>query len=110
MKFMRKVSEATEVPGLEREIWRRLPRYGVGVTVVPALVSGLNRLFPPGGTPLEISKYTFWLDALSIATVITGWTAVLTVGIGCWVVAVMKGPTYEADSYPLNDASKPDPD
>jgi len=33
--------------------------------------------------------------------------AVATVAIGCWVVAVMKGPVQRADAYPV-DAARED--
>ena len=30
------------------------------------------------------------------------WSLVLTVAFGCWVTAVMKGPRYTADSFPVD--------
>jgi hypothetical protein len=32
---------------------------------------------------------------------------VVTVGIGCVIVMVMKGPNYEADSYPISHSDAP---
>ena len=61
-------------------------------------------------TAQAVAKHLYWVDALAIGAVMTVWTAVLTVAIGCWVVMVMKGPHYAADSYPLNDAPRPRPD
>ena len=88
----------------------KLPMYGLGATVVPLLVAGLMRRFPPEGTALEIQKHIYIVDAILIGLVMTAWTAVLTVAIGCCVVMVMKGPHYVADSYPINDAPRPDPE
>ena len=90
---------------------RKLPLYGLGGTVVPALIALLNRWFPIAGSAQEIAKREVLVDALAIGAVLTVWTAVLTVAIGCVVVIVMKGPHYKADSYPIDDApDRPDPD
>ena len=106
MQF-RKVSDRREPPGLERTVFRKLPVWWLGGTVVPALVAALGRIYPPDGTEQSVAKHLYWVDALAIGAVMTVWTAVLTVAIGCWVVMVMKGPHYAADSYPLNDAPRP---
>jgi hypothetical protein len=42
-----------------------------------------------------------------IAVLIFHWTMVITVGIGCIIVMVMKGPNYQADSYPLSHSDAP---
>lgn len=92
---------------MERTILRKLPLWWLGSTVVPALVALFSRLLPPEGTAQAVAKHIFWIDALAIGSVMTAWTAVLTIAIGCVVVVVMKGPHYEADSYPLNDSPRP---
>ena len=43
----------------------------------------------------------------AVATVITAWTAIFTIAIGCVIVALMKGPAYVADRYDLIDADEP---
>ena len=35
------------------------------------------------------------------------WTMVLTLGIGCVIVIVMKGPGYVADGYLVSHSDKP---
>jgi hypothetical protein len=42
-----------------------------------------------------------------IAVLIFHWTMVVTVGIGCVIVMVMKGPSYHADSYPISHSDAP---
>jgi ABC-type Fe3+ transport system permease subunit len=106
----RKVRESREPPGLERVILGRLPVWWLGSTVVPVLIAVFNHWYPLAGTVEEIAKREFLINALCIGAVITAWTAVLTVAIGCIVVIVMKGPHYAADSYPVEHASRPDPD
>lgn len=110
MPWFRKVRESREPPGLERDILRRLPTWGIGGTVVPGLVALFNRYLPRDVASTDLARELFIVDALAIGAVITVWTAVLTIAIGCYVVVVMKGPHYEADSYPVNDSSRPDPD
>ena len=108
-KFVRKVADAREPPGMERVLLRRLPMWAAGGTMVPVLCALLNRWFPIAGTSEEVIKREVLVDALAIGAVVTVWTAVLTVAIGCIVVVVMKGPHYVADSYPIDDApDKPD--
>ena len=95
-----------EPPGLEWRIWKKLPILLLGGTAVPLFAYALAYVFPsPGAEPLE--KYLTFVGIVAVASVITVWTAVFTVGIGCFVVRVMKGPAYVADQYPLIDADHP---
>ena len=103
MKFFRKVRERREPPGLERTILLKLPLAAVGSTVVPLMIIGLNRWWPTAVVAADAAKRSRMLDYFALGIGITAWTAVLTVGIGCWVVEVMKGPHYEADSYEIDD-------
>lgn len=51
-----------------------------------------------------------WLQIVNYATlgaIIFHWTMVLTVGIGCFTIMVMKGPGYVADGYNLSHSDKP---
>ena len=108
MKLFRKLDNHREPPGLERVVLKKLPIYLAGGTAVPLLVTILGRLFPPEGSVLEINKQTHIIDYIAIGAVFTVWTAALTVAIGCLVVIVMKGPTYVADSYYMEDPDHPD--
>jgi len=107
MLNIRKVSDRREPPGLERTILRKLPMWCLGGTLVPGLVALMNHWLPAAGLPQEVAKRQFIVDALCYGTVFTVWTAVFTVAIGCYVVAVMKGPHYAADSYPVEHANRP---
>ena len=108
MKFLNRLPNSRkEPPGLEREILRKLPKYLAGGTLVPIFVSIATRLFPPTGTAPEIAKHLVTVDIYAIAAVITVWTAVFTVAIGCVVVVLMKGPGYVADAYDLVDFEHP---
>ncbi len=97
----------TEPPGMERAIWLRLPRALIAVTIVPILFVVLVNLFPPEGNSEIVNKHLKFADIMAISLAVTGWTAVLTLALGCFVVRVMKGPAYVADRYDLIDSNRP---
>ncbi len=76
-------------------------------TAMPVLLAVLARLTINEGTPGEIAKQIKSIDIFCIASLITVWTAVLTVAIGCVVVFIMKGPAYAADSYEVSHSDRP---
>ena len=47
------------------------------------------------------------VDIYCVSLIVLHWTVVFTVGIGAFIVMVMKGPAYVADAYPLSDAERP---
>lgn len=95
-----------EPPGLEQRIWKKLPLFFLAGTTIPLIAYAYAHLFPAPGS-LSEEKYLNLVGILVTATIVTAWTAVFTVGIGCFVVRVMKGPGYVADQYPLIDADEP---
>ena len=54
-----------------------------------------------------MAKQLLMTEIFAWSLAITGWTAVLTLAIGCAIVWVMKGPGYVADAYALSDADRP---
>jgi len=96
--------------GWEWALWKRLPLITLAGTIVPALVGLLAALWwpespwrPDGSWAPGFLQLTFALVGL----VILHWTLVLTVGIGCVIVMLMKGPAYVADPYALPDSERP---
>ena len=65
------------------------------------------RVMPAADAGMDAAKRVTTVDIFAFATVLTFWTAVFTVAIGCVVVHIMKGPAYVADAYPVSHASKP---
>ncbi|MEJ2137868.1 MAG: hypothetical protein P8Y61_00200 [Gammaproteobacteria bacterium] len=102
MGSFRKISDRREPPGMERLVLKKLPLYWAGGTCVPLLVAMLARMLPPDGSVVEAAKRLHIIDYVAAGAIMTVWTAVLTVAIGCLVVVVMKGPHYAADSYYLD--------
>lgn len=107
MRFLKKVHGRVEPPGLEKEILRRLPKAALIGTLVPFATALLARVVIDDGSAAEIAKQIRSVDIFCIASLITIWTAILTVGIGCIVVFIMKGPAYAADSYEVSHADRP---
>ena len=94
-------------PGMETTILRRMPLIFVATTLITASLSLLVRLFPNQETGLAASKHIETVDIFVIATVVTLWTALFTVTIGCVLVHIMKGPAYVADAYTLDSRDTP---
>ena len=91
-------------PGLEQRISRRLPAVLLWGTLLPLLLVGTGHVLAPadpmsGGSNSALLLWTYTIYGL----VLLHWTLVLTVGLGCFIVRVMKGPAYVADAYPLPD-------
>jgi amino acid permease len=99
--YLRKLANSRrEAPGLERVMLRKLPVILLGGTLIPLFFSVASRLYPPERAATQIAKHLKTMDILSIATV-------FTVAIGCFVVVLMKGPSYVADAYDLVDSERP---
>lgn len=95
--------------GLERRILKHLFRITwVGTALIGALALGARAL-PWSGSEADIWSRIHTIDIYLIGLVILHWTVVLTVGIGAFIVMVMKGPAYVADAYPLVESDHPLP-
>lgn len=91
-------------PGLEQRVWRRLPAALLWGTLLPLSLSGLNRaLAPDAALPGYDERALLLWDYRMYGVVLLHWTLVLTVGLACFIVRVMKGPAYVADAYPPPD-------
>ena len=90
--------------GLERKILQRLPRITWVGTLLFGALALAARALPWTGNEADI-----WTHIYLISLVILHWTVVLTVGIGAFIVMVMKGPAYVADAYPLVESEHPLP-
>lgn len=107
MKFLNKLSGRVEPPGLEWKLLKLLPRAALIGTALPIVVALLARLLVNDDSSAEFAKQIRSVDIFCIAALITIWTAIVTVGIGSFVVFIMKGPAYGADSYPVSHADRP---
>jgi hypothetical protein len=97
-------------PGLEWQLWRRLPSIFIAGTLLPLAVAMLARAFSADSPVGEPNKALQLFDYAMVGVVMLHWTLVLTLAIGCAIVMVMKGPAFVADAYPLperDDESRP---
>ena len=91
-------------PGVERKILRNLSRWLWQGSFILALPSLLVRLISSDPEALSILTTDIYVASL----VVLHWTILFTVGIGAFIVMMMKGPAYIADAYPLDEADTPD--
>ena len=94
-------------PGLERRILGQLPNALMAGTAIPLFCYLFAWYTPSPAAGTSVDKYLADVAILATAVVVTVWTAVFTLAIGCIVVTLMKGPAYVADQYPLSDADEP---
>jgi hypothetical protein len=93
--------------GLEWTLWRKLPLIALLGTLLPLLGLGLVHLL---ADPQASAAQVRWLqlsDYVVLGVLIFHWTMLLTVGIGCVIVMVMKGPGYVADGYKVSHSDQP---
>ena len=107
MKLFKRLHNRVAPPGLEWKLLKRLPRYLVAATAAPLLVAMGARAVYADGAEAVVAKQILSIDIFCIAIAVTSWTAIATVGIGCVVVHVMKGPGYVADAYDLPHSDRP---
>lgn len=94
-------------PGLERKILRLIPRAFLVGTLAILLPSLLARVWHLDDADNLFGKFITTVDIYAFSLLSVLWTALFTVGVGAFIVMVMKGPAYVADAYPLIDADKP---
>ena len=109
MSLLRKLPNSQRSPsGLEWVVLKKLPMTLLACTLIPLLWYAFASLYPVTAPGESVEKYMTGVSIAALATVITAWTAVFTVAIGCVIVVLMKGPAYVADQYPLIDADEPE--
>ena len=90
-----------EPPGMEARLLRAWPWFLAVGTLPPLLLAaGLAWRLSSVVDPAAQKALLLMLFTL-VGWVVFYWTAVLTLGIGCWIVRVLKGPVRQADSYPV---------
>ena len=101
---------ARSAPGWEQHLWRRLPAILLWGTLLPLALAVLNHVLSPSTAAASgIDGALLLWDYTMIGVAVLHWTLVFTVGLGCFIVRVMKGPAYVADAYPFpDDPGEPD--
>lgn len=93
----------------ERGLLLRLPFVLVGGVLIAAIAPILARLLAWAGIGADASASITTADIIGLSLLGLTVSTVAVLAIGAVIVMVMKGPAYFADSYPLEDADRPDP-
>jgi len=90
--------------GLEHVLWRLLPTLALWGSLLPLALTQGNHVLA-GLQPSSVSdeKALLLFDYAMVGVLLTNCMLVLALGLGCFIVRVMKGPAYVADAYPLPD-------
>ena len=108
MAWLNKLPGYQRTPyGFEWRLLKLLPHILLAGTVLPALFSWVARFVPTQGSTSEIERSLQTFDFFMVGVAMFVWTAGLTVGIGCVIVWLMKGPAYVADGYEVSHSDKP---
>ena len=108
MKWLNKLPGFQQTPyGFEWRVLRLLPQTMLAGTVLPALGAWLARYLFIEGSAAEIERHIQTFDFFMVGVAVFIWTAGLTVGIGCIIIWLMKGPAYVADGYEVSHSDKP---
>lgn len=94
-------------PGLERNVWRRLPAVLFWGSALPVLAAAVAHRAAPVPRDDALEKALLLFDYTMAGTVLLHWTLVAVVAIACRIVMVMKGPVRMADPLPLHDRERP---
>jgi len=104
----------TKLPGYQRtpygfewRLLKMLPRIMLAGTVLPVVMAVAARFVWTQGSAAEIERLIQTFDFFMIGLAVVVWTAGLTVGIGCIIVWLMKGPAYVADGYEVSHSDQP---
>ena len=108
MNWFKKIPQSRRAAsGLEWRLWRRLPLIALAGTVLPLLGLALVHLASDSQPDAAQLRWLQMVDYMVGGVVIFHWSMVATVGIGCVIVMVMKGPGYVADGYRVSHSDRP---
>ncbi|MEM7706645.1 MAG: hypothetical protein AAF358_13885 [Pseudomonadota bacterium] len=109
-QFPKRLHVRRTPPGLELTLLRKMPLLCLVTTLSVGSLSAVARWFPSNDSLESVAKQIASVDIFVIATVVTLWTVLLTVSIGCVVVHILKGPAYVADGYAPEEPRRPSGD
>jgi hypothetical protein len=93
-------------PGFERTVLRAIPFALAAGLVMLLLPSMLMRLLS-SPEAIALQEFISKIDIYTFGAILSYCYLMVTIAIGAIIVALMKGPAYVADAYPLIDADQP---
>ncbi|MBU3724142.1 MAG: hypothetical protein FGM18_01360 [Burkholderiaceae bacterium] len=94
--------------GLEWTLFKKIPLLTVVGFAVLGMLWVTALIWPWQSDPKAVDDLIRRIEFALIGAAIFHITMMVTLAIGCVVVLIMKGPRYSADSYPVEDAERPD--
>lgn len=85
-----------------RAVRNRLVGAAVAAVVLPWVAGEWVKRWQQLDMPLDPARGEMLVDFIVAGTIFAALTLVFTVAIGCWVTAVMQGPRFTADSFPVD--------
>lgn len=108
MNWLKRLPHGTRsASGLEWTLWRKLPLIALLGTALPLLGLGLAHWMADPGVDAAQARWLQLANYVVLGVLVFHWTMVVTAGIGCIIVMVMKGPGYVADGYPVSHSDQP---
>lgn len=93
--------------GLEWHLWRKLPLIALVGSVLPLLCLALIYLCTDSQADAAQARWLQMMNYVVGGVIVFHWSMVVTVGIGCVIVMIMKGPGYVADGYKVSHSDQP---
>ena len=87
---------------------RRLLWATVASVALPWTVGEWVKHWQDSNLSLDPMRDAMLVDFIVAGCIVASLSLVLTVAFGCWVTAVMKGPRYTADSFPVDSPRQRD--
>jgi hypothetical protein len=81
--------------------WRLLAAALAGLAL-PWLLGEWAKSFHQPGLVDDADRSQMLIDFIVAGTMLFALTMVLTVAIGCWIAAVMRGPRRDGDAFPAD--------
>jgi hypothetical protein len=80
----------------------RLLRGAAAAVVLPWMAGECVKRWQQAAMPLDPMRGEMMVDFIVAGAITAALALLLTVAVGCWVTAVMKGPRFSADSFPVD--------
>ena len=85
-----------------RTVRNRLAFAAAASVLLPWTVGEWVKRWQQAEMPLDPMRGEMMIDFIVAGSIVAALSLLLTVAVGCWVTAVMQGPRFTADSFPVD--------